>query len=82
MVNMLNVNNILIVPDPSPNALTPWPDGTDPFKAAFINAVGPGTTVRWIDCIEYHYLLGEVHCATNVRRTPRPEIREWWLFDP
>jgi protein-arginine deiminase len=83
MINMLNVNGTFIVPDPNPHSGIQWPGGGgDPFKAAFTNAIGAGTTIRWIDCLEYHWGVGEVHCGTNVRRTPRPEIREWWLVQP
>jgi hypothetical protein len=83
MVNMLNVNGTLIVPDPNPHPGIDWPGGgDDPFKEAFENAVGAGTEIRWIDCLEYHWGQGQVHCATNVRRTPREEIRQWWLVEP
>lgn len=85
MVNMLNVNGTLIVPDPNPHPDIIWPAwfGNDPFKQAFINAVDPtGNSIRWIDCMEYHYWGGEVHCATNVLRKPRQEVREWWLLEP
>ena len=90
MVNMLNVNGTLIVPDPNPHwaphpVPLPPPWGwipPDPFKVEFQNAVGAGTTVKWIDCMEYHYDVGEVHCGTNVRREPRSEIRQWWLVTP
>jgi protein-arginine deiminase len=82
MVNLLSVNNVLIVPNPNPQ----WDVVDDPFKQAFLDAVlpgsAPGTTVEWIDCLEYHWEEGQVHCATNVRREPREAIRQWWLVEP
>ena len=72
MVNLLNVNNRLIVPDPF----------YAPFRAEFQSAVGVGVEVRWIDCREYHWGVGEVHCGTNVVREPRTEVREWWNIEP
>lgn len=70
MANMLNVNGTLIVPDPV----------FQPFRTSFQSAVG--ITPKWIDCLEYHWNQGEVHCGTNVRRTPSPAIREWWKVTP
>lgn len=72
MVNMLNVNGVLIVPDPK----------LAEFRDAFEAAVGTQTTIRWIDCLEYHWDDGQVHCGTNTRRTPRAEVREWWKVVP
>ncbi|MCZ6836483.1 MAG: protein-arginine deiminase family protein, partial [Planctomycetota bacterium] len=70
MVNLLYVDGRMIVPDPM----------VDEFKAVFEALVDPSPA--WIDCLEYHWSIGEVHCGTNVLRAPRPEVLEWWLVDP
>lgn len=83
MVNMVNVNGVLIVPNPNPHPNTQWPGGGgDPFKQAFVTAIGPSTTVRWIDCLEHHWNDGEVHCGTNLHRTPSLQTRQWWNVVP
>ena len=72
MVNMLNVDGTLIVPEPF----------YQPFKDALLDAVLPGTPVEWIDCLEMHWRDGEVHCATGTIRWPSEEILQWWLHEP
>jgi N-dimethylarginine dimethylaminohydrolase len=70
-VNMLNVNNVLLVPDPV------W----QPMRDAVRNAMqGQGFQVRLIDCIELHRTEGQVHCGTNVRRAPSQAVRRWWTY--
>lgn len=49
---------------------------TDPVIAAFTQAMPAGTEVHYVDNWDvYHLGLGEVHCGTNVRRTP---TASWW----
>ena len=49
---------------------------TDPVIAAFTQAMPAGTEVHYVDNWDvYHLGLGEVHCGTNVRRTP---TTSWW----
>jgi protein-arginine deiminase len=48
----------------------------DPFVAAFEAAMPAEHEVVWVDDWEdYHLLLGEVHCGTNVVRT---QTLDWW----
>jgi hypothetical protein len=72
MINLLNVDGTLIVPDPM----------FTEFRTAFEQALGPGTSIQWIDCLEYHWRTGEVHCGTNVRRTPGTQVLQWWTITP
>lgn len=49
---------------------------TDPFITAFTQAMPAGTEIHYVDDWDvYHLGLGEVHCGTNVRRTP---TASWW----
>ena len=49
---------------------------TDPIIAAFTAAMPAGMQLHFIDNWDvYHMGLGEVHCGTNVRRTPGST---WW----
>lgn len=49
---------------------------SDPIIAAFQAAMPPGMTMHFLDNWDtYHMGLGEVHCGTNVRRTP---TASWW----
>ncbi|MCH8345141.1 MAG: hypothetical protein IH983_14305 [Planctomycetes bacterium] len=72
MVNMLNVDGSLIVPDPF----------YQPFKDALLSAVPLGAPVQWIDSLEMHWLNGEVHCTTGTIRWPSDEVLQWWLHEP
>ena len=68
MLNMLDVNGALIVADPM----------FAPRSNAFTQAVG-GNMV-FIDCLEYHWNVGEVQSGTNTRRTP--SMVQWWDVAP
>ncbi|MFN7022016.1 MAG: protein-arginine deiminase family protein [Phycisphaerales bacterium] len=72
MVNLLCVNGRLIVPKPF----------YQPFEDAFRQTVGVGVDVLIIDCLERHGGLGQVHCGTNTRRSPKPEWAWWWEIVP
>jgi len=53
---------------------------SDPFITAFTQAMPAGTQVHYVDDWDvYHLGLGEVHCGTNVRRTP---TASWWSDAP
>lgn len=71
MVNMLNVNGTLIIPEPF------FPE----FTNGVLNSLG-SVTIGWIDCREYHHNQGEVHCGTNVRRQPSIQAQAWWNIEP
>jgi hypothetical protein len=48
----------------------------DPIIAAFAQLMPAGMTLHFVDdWSTYHMSLGEVHCGSNVRRTP---IQAWW----
>jgi protein-arginine deiminase len=48
----------------------------DPFIADFAARMPAGLTLHFIDNWDvYHMGLGEVHCGTNVQRTP---VGQWW----
>lgn len=50
--------------------------GSDPLAAAFADAMPEGLETIFVDnWYTYHMALGEVHCGTNVLRTP---IANWW----
>lgn len=49
---------------------------SDPVITAFTNLMPPGMSLHFVDDWDvYHLGLGEVHCGTNVRRTP---MATWW----
>lgn len=49
---------------------------TDPLIAAVDALMPPGITTHYVDDWDvYHMALGEVHCGTNVKRTPQGS---WW----
>jgi hypothetical protein len=51
--------------------------GTDPYNNAFTAAMPDGYDIVYVDnWSTYHANLGEVHCGTNVIRTPPAE--NWW----
>lgn len=77
MVNHLVIGSTSIVPKP----YGPVVNGKDIFEEAFCATV-PEREVCFIDdWYSYHQMLGEVHCGTNARRTPFPEVR-WWEHKP
>jgi protein-arginine deiminase len=77
MVNHLVIGPTSIVPKP----YGPVIHGKDAFENAF-RATVPERDVRFIDdWYSYHQQMGEVHCATNARRTPFPDLR-WWENRP
>lgn len=50
--------------------------GSDPFIEAFTDVMPEGLELHYVDNWDvYHLALGEVHCGTNVLRTP---IEDWW----
>src|SRR5690606_41792009 len=73
----------LVLPPPPPRP-TPFPYTTlfrspedDPLAQDFVNRMPEGITVAFIDdWYSYHLLDGEVHCGTNVTRTPLEEDRK------
>jgi len=69
-----NGETILAVPDPfaRPGNLGP---ADDPVAQDFVQRMPAGVSVAFIDnWYSYHMLLGEVHCGTNVTRTP---LEDW-----
>ncbi len=57
----------------------PAPSGTDLFEQDITGKLGAlGLTVHYVDdWATYHDALGEVHCGSNVLRTP-PATPRWW----
>ena len=52
---------------------------TDPIAMAFTNAMPSELRVEFLDAWDvYHLGMGEVHCGTNVIRTP-DDSASWWL---
>ena len=50
----------------------------DPFQLAFLEVMPEGLTANFLDNWEgYHLWWGEVHCGTNILRTPRSDLY-WW----
>lgn len=77
MVNHLVIGSTSIVPKP----YGPVVNGKDAFEEAFCETL-PERDVRFIDdWYSYHQMMGEVHCGTNVRRTPFSDVR-WWETRP
>ena len=73
MVNHIVVGEWSIVPDP----FGPVVEGVDLLKAAY-RGLAPHRRLAFVDDWDtYHVNLGEVHCGTNVLRTPDPDTR-WW----
>ncbi|MCK6506050.1 protein-arginine deiminase domain-containing protein [Myxococcota bacterium] len=51
---------------------------SDPMAAAFVAAMPPELDVVFLDDWQvYHLNLGEVHCGSNVVRSPDPDLA-WW----
>ena len=55
-------------------------DGTSKFEAAIKTALGAGNVQFVEDWSHYHLGLGEVHCGSNVLRTPYSI--KWWENQP
>ena len=68
-----------VAPDPHGPAI----DGGDPFKKDVeASLAAHGISVSWVeDWDAYHRNLGEVHCGTNARRRPWPDLH-WWEHRP
>jgi protein-arginine deiminase len=73
MVNHIVVGSWSIVPDP----FGPVVGGTDLLKDAYRKLAPHRSHVFVDDWYTYHLSLGEVHCGTNVLRTPDPGL-QWW----
>ncbi len=74
VANLEGKGTVLAVPDPfaRPESLGPE---DDPLAQDFVDRMPEGTTVAFIDnWYSYHLLDGEVHCGTNVTRTP---LEDW-----
>ena len=54
----------------------------DPFRLALEEAIPDGLVPNFLDDWEgYHLWWGEVHCATNIMRTPRADLMWWELAE-
>jgi protein-arginine deiminase len=73
MVNHIVVGAWSIVPDP----FGPVVDGKDLLKEAYRGLAPFRSQVFVDDWYTYHLNMGEVHCGTNVLRTPDPGA-QWW----
>ena len=75
VANMEGDDTTLFVPDPFMRENGQGPT-QDPFAVDFANRMPEGNNVTFVDNWDtYHVALGEVHCGTNVIRTP---IANWW----
>ncbi|MBU1472397.1 protein-arginine deiminase domain-containing protein, partial [Patescibacteria group bacterium] len=74
MVNMLVIGNRAIIAKP----FGPLEYGVDIFEDYVESVLGPiGISVNFVDDWDtYHRMEGEIHCGTNVKRTPH--ITNWW----
>jgi hypothetical protein len=74
VANIEGKGPILAVPDPFFRPENVGPEN-DPLAQDFVNRMPAGLTVAFIDdWYSYHLLDGEVHCGTNVTRTP---LEDW-----
>ena len=72
MVNMLVIGNRFVIPTP----FGPKNPTTDIFEDD-VEAKLSGYTVKFVDDWDtYHTKHGEIHCGTNVKRTP--PSTNWW----
>jgi len=77
MVNMLVVSPWVFVPKPfSPG------DGQGDVLQNYVSGEFeerlPSTGVIFLDDWNaYHRMRGEIHCGTNTKRTPLPDVK-WW----
>jgi protein-arginine deiminase len=76
MVNHLVLGQLSVVPRPyGPRDAAGHDEIEQNFRALF-----PDSEVVFVDdWLSYHKLSGEVHCGTNVRRAPMPDL-EWWNY--
>ena len=50
----------------------------DPFKLYLVDVIPDGLVPHFLDdWNDYHLMEGEVHCGTNILRTPRADLA-WW----
>jgi hypothetical protein len=81
-VNSLWVNGVVVVGDPQlvkVAKIEANQNGGDPVRAAVVAAIAPlGLTVEFIDDGYYQLRSGNVHCATNARRSA-PVVPFWRL---
>jgi protein-arginine deiminase len=74
VANLDGQTPVLAVPDPFARAESLGPED-DPLAQDFVNRMPDGLEVVFIDdWYSYHLLDGEVHCGTNVTRTP---LADW-----
>lgn len=74
VANLEGQGPILAVPDPFARPENLGPED-DPIAQDFVSRMPEGWTVAFIDdWYSYHLLDGEVHCGTNVTRTP---LEDW-----
>ncbi|MCB9778486.1 MAG: hypothetical protein H6742_07985 [Alphaproteobacteria bacterium] len=67
----------LFVPDPQVRTDVA-DDTTDPIAQSFVDAMPDELGIAFLDDWEvYHLMLGEVHCGSNVVRTP-DDSKSWW----
>jgi len=73
MVNLAVVNGHLLVPAPN----GPVRDGVDLLEQDFLSRIeGLPVVAHFLDDRQYHIWSGNVHCGTNVRRSPL--VDPWW----
>jgi protein-arginine deiminase len=64
----------LFLPDPFFRNV--YDQSVDPYIAQFESLLPDAYETHYLDdWYSYHELLGEVHCGTNVERTP---LENWW----
>ncbi|UCC29271.1 MAG: hypothetical protein JSU86_13840, partial [Phycisphaerales bacterium] len=69
----------LWIPKPFGPRLTVGSLRIDTFEAAVDEALSSGRFLHYIDdWNEYHRWKGEIHCGTNVIRTPPGTLKRWW----
>jgi protein-arginine deiminase len=77
MVNSLYTNQFMLVPKPfGPNV-----GKQDLFEEYFVSIIPKNIRIYFINNWDSYYLLdGDIHCGTNVKRTPFK--RKWWSHMP
>ena len=77
MVNMLVVSPWVFVPKPF-GPRDAEGDVFEDYVSDRFEQEFPGIGVRFLDdWTPYHIGHGEVHCGTNAKRTPPPDVK-WW----